>query len=127
MEVKEIINLWEQIKQSLDLKGKYIRFKEHDDSRQDKHMKVDWCKVLFSDRSDNEIKYTIHGVMLDPYESANFQFSLSTCESTLHFSLQDLLENKSAVKDIEEVTEEDFMTLLDYKVQCFKECVIYNE
>jgi hypothetical protein len=65
--------------------------------------------------------------MLDPYESANFQFSLSTCESTLHFSLQDLLENKSAVKDIEEVTEEDFMTLLDYKVQCFKECVIYNE
>lgn len=125
VEIKEIINFWEQVKESLDLKGKFIRFQEHDDPREDTFMHVEYCNIKFN--NSEEIEYSIHGTMLDNYNSSgpNFSLNLNTTR-TLYFSLKDLLENKSDVSNIREVTREDFLSIIDYKIDCYKQILDLN-
>ncbi len=106
--------LWNTIKESLDLKGKYIRFKEYEDQKLNECMLVDYCRIDFE---ENNILYEIVGTRLTnipPY------FSLINGSHTYYFTLDDLLNEKCGISIIEEITKEEFESILDDNIESWK-------
>jgi len=120
MAIKDKVQpLWNEVKESLDLKGKFIRFNESDDQKADDYMFVEDCKVDFKDFE--EISYELKGTMLNSNGGLTPHFAVINTKRTYFFSFKSLLEDDTEITDIEVVSKDEFDKVFDEKVRYWKE------